>query len=691
MLSKFSNDGHTLLYGTFFADETNGYNFSPTSLAVGANGITFIGGYSNASAIPTTSGAVKGACTTPSNTYTCTTVDGFVASFDTTKTGSSSLVYSTRIGGSATSQGSNIPNQEVLGVAADSNNDAYVTGYTYDQTFPVPTTGYMNACNTANPNNVNNCDTAFVLELNPAGTSILGGSFLSGPAAYYESSVGYKVALDSSDRVYLYGTSADGYNTFPLVNPVQGYSNNNELYIATMSSDLTKLLFSTRFGNPSLNGGNVTPVNGLALDPSNNIYFAATTNDTNFAATAGTYATAVNSGTGAHTFFAKLTAVLAPTSTTLTVSPSTVNTGQNVTFNVTVAGTTQSSPTPTGTVTLTNTSVAPATTLATVTLNGGTGSYTTSGLAAGTYQVTATYSADDVYDVSTSSTVTLTVNNAPALLTPSITLSVPSTAASGASVTFTANVSGSGATPTGTINFYDGTTALGSGSLSSGAASYSTSSLAVGAHSITAQYGGDSNYSAGTSSAQTITVTAPTAGFTVAANPTSATVTPGGSTTAVITITPSNGFNSATTLSCSGLPAYSTCSFSPASVTPSSGPVTSTVTIATNVASATAALRPANTDRETLAHLTLAGSSGVLVACLFWPGLLRRKNRAAWLRMMAIAVFAVIAMQSLTGCGGGKNNSSSTGSVTPAGQSTVTITATAGSLTHTTTLSLTVN
>jgi hypothetical protein len=81
----------------------------------------------------------------------------------------------------------------------------------------------------------------------------------------------------------------------------------------------------------------------------------------------------------------------------------------------------------------------------------------------------------------------------------------------------------------------------------------------------------------------------------------------------------------------------------------------------------------------------------VLVACLFWPGLLRRKNRAAWLRLMAIGVFAIIAMQSLTGCGGGKNNSSSTGSVTPAGQSTVTITATAGSVTHTTTLSLTVN
>src|SRR5882724_175604 len=73
----------------------------------------------------------------------------------------------------------------------------------------------------------------------------------------------------------------------------------------------------------------------------------------------------------------------------------------------------------------------------------------------------------------------------------------------GASVTFTANVSGSGGPPTGTVTFKDGATTLGTGTLSSGVATFSTSALTVtpSAHSITAVYGGDSTFSTSTSSA----------------------------------------------------------------------------------------------------------------------------------------------------------------------------------------------
>jgi hypothetical protein len=61
--------------------------------------------------------------------------------------------------------------------------------------------------------------------------------------------------------------------------------------------------------------------------------------------------------------------------------------------------------------------------------------------------------------------------------------------------------SGTAGTPTGTVTFYDGLTQLGTGSLNSHAvATYQTSTLAVGTHSITAQYGGDSNFSGSTSS-----------------------------------------------------------------------------------------------------------------------------------------------------------------------------------------------
>ena len=57
-------------------------------------------------------------------------------------------------------------------------------------------------------------------------------------------------------------------------------------------------------------------------------------------------------------------------------------------------------------------------------------------------------------------------------------------------------------TPTGTVTFKDGSTTLGSPvALSGGTATISTSQLAVGSHSITAVYGGDTNFTTSTSSA----------------------------------------------------------------------------------------------------------------------------------------------------------------------------------------------
>jgi hypothetical protein len=67
----------------------------------------------------------------------------------------------------------------------------------------------------------------------------------------------------------------------------------------------------------------------------------------------------------------------------------------------------------------------------------------------------------------------------------------------GQSITFTATVSpappGSG-TPTGSVNFLDGGSQIGTGTLGSGQTTFSTSALAVGSHTITASYGGDTNF-----------------------------------------------------------------------------------------------------------------------------------------------------------------------------------------------------
>ncbi|MCC6569504.1 MAG: Ig-like domain repeat protein, partial [Anaerolineales bacterium] len=71
---------------------------------------------------------------------------------------------------------------------------------------------------------------------------------------------------------------------------------------------------------------------------------------------------------------------------------------------------------------------------------------------------------------------------------------------SGQTVTFTATVTSTSGTPTGTVNFRDGVTVIGTGALDgSGVATFSTNTLTVGSHNITAVYVGDANFGTSTS------------------------------------------------------------------------------------------------------------------------------------------------------------------------------------------------
>src|SRR5262249_5166201 len=60
----------------------------------------------------------------------------------------------------------------------------------------------------------------------------------------------------------------------------------------------------------------------------------------------------------------------------------------------------------------------------------------------------------------------------------------------GQSASFTATVTGGAIPLTGSVEFFDGATSLGTSPLSGGSAMLSTSALAVATHSITAVYGG---------------------------------------------------------------------------------------------------------------------------------------------------------------------------------------------------------
>jgi sugar lactone lactonase YvrE len=152
------------------------------------------------------------------------------------------------------------------------------------------------------------------------------------------------------------------------------------------------------------------------------------------------------------------------------------------------------------------------------------------------------------------------------------------------------------------------------------------------------------------------------------------------------TVTPTNGFQGAIALSCSGLPSHSTCSFAPASL-PADGSntaLTSKVTISTGVANV-AAIHHAD------GPVFLATSTGVLSAGLF--GLvfapIARRNHGSQrkrARVIQLILVAIILCGGLVGCGtlGGQTHA------TPAGSYTVTITATSTSVSHRSTFTLVV-
>jgi sugar lactone lactonase YvrE len=183
------------------------------------------------------------------------------------------------------------------------------------------------------------------------------------------------------------------------------------------------------------------------------------------------------------------------TATTLAASANPAFGGLPVTFTVTVAGPESSTggAGPGGTVTLYD----GAAELGTQTLANGSASFSISTLSVGSHALTAHYAGDTLDVASTSTalneqvqsghaTVTLTTSGSPVLL--------------GTTVTFTATVTGTGASPAGPVTFSSDGKTIGSSALNAqGQASLTTASLGAGSHAIVASYGGSADEAAASS------------------------------------------------------------------------------------------------------------------------------------------------------------------------------------------------
>ena len=296
----------------------------------------------------------------------------------------------------------------------------------------------------------------------------------------------------------------------------------------------------------------------------------------------------------------------------------------------------------------------------------GTASYTISTLLPGSYPVTAQFEATNDYQAS-SAALTEKIT---AFVTTTTLTSGPNPAFLENPVTFTATVAAASGTPTGTVNFYDSSNLIGSGTLSNGEATFATSNLAIGTHSITARFIASGSYAASNSSALAQLLD----DFSVANNSSgTVTVPPLGAAKMSFTIAPSGPSSTipqAITVSIADMPEGVGYSLTPTTIASGQGAANLTLDIYSPIQ---ASFKHEKGPRD---------MTPMMLSLLVLPfaGLFRQRGRRITCRLLLGAV-ALCAALTLSSCG----------SQLVVSSNTVTVTATSGNLTHSTTFQLVIN
>ena len=223
-VAELDSTGSAPIYSTYLAGSATE---NASGLALNAQGKAFVTGVTTSSDYPTTLGAYQ--------TVSRATNQFFLSEIDTSLPGASSLAYSTYFGGGYPSNGQAVGG----GVAVDSTGNVYITGGTNFQhlgcavnsptCLDFPLLNSYQGCLDSAPG-VLNCPTnvtaldAFVAELNPAaqpGNQLVYSTYLGGSG----DDIGYGISVDSSLSAYVTGSTDStgdlGYTVSPNVTPFQ--------------------------------------------------------------------------------------------------------------------------------------------------------------------------------------------------------------------------------------------------------------------------------------------------------------------------------------------------------------------------------------------------------------------------------------------------------------------------------------
>ncbi len=309
----------------------------------------------------------------------------------------------------------------------------------------------------------------------------------------------------------------------------------------------------------------------------------------------------------------------------------------------------------------------------------------TSTSSAGSYTIVPAATGTNLADYTqtiTNGTLTVTLASSATLLTTST-----ATPYQAITITLTATVSdsstGSTGSPTGTVSFYDGATLLGTSTMTAGVATLSTAALPIGASSVTAVYSGDTNFAASTSSGVAETVSSADFTFTLvpsSGSPAVQTVTPGGSATYIFTVSPSlASFPQLVTFTVTGLPPGATYTLTPSSIAAGGGATVMTLVVTTVNPLAQLSRHDDRWMSLTMPLLLLLPFAGVKRV-----GDVVERTRRRTPRLLLMVLLLAGILGTLTGCGSG-------GFFGTAQQTyNIVVTATSGQVSHTQSVTLTV-
>jgi hypothetical protein len=221
-------------------------------IAVDNSGNAYVTGSTESTDFPITTGAFN-------ETNNDSSVDTFVFKLNAT---GSDLIYSTYIGGTSEDTGQSI--------TIDSQNNAYITGYTWSNDFPT-TEGALKRT-------YENWTDIFVFKLNTSGDKLIFSTYIGGQDEDY----GSDITLDTENNVFIAGHSWS--SDFPTTPGAYDKSHDTweDVIILMLSSTGDRLMYSTYVG-----GTDADCSYSIVLDTENKAYITGSTESKNFPTTSG--------------------------------------------------------------------------------------------------------------------------------------------------------------------------------------------------------------------------------------------------------------------------------------------------------------------------------------------------------------------------------------------------------------------